>query len=61
MSMTTIHIQDVLEGLQRDASMLCEVPLPLGAGVVDPQLIEPRDGQEEQQIEELIAFRCSCL
>lgn len=37
------------------------LPMFMGAGAVDPELIEPRDEQESQDVEELIAFRCSCL
>ena len=62
MAMTQEHVFDIIENLELDEYTVATVlPLALGAGVVDPELIAPRDGQEDQQVEDLIAFRCSCL
>ena len=35
------------------------LPMFMGAGSVDPELIEPHDELESQDVEDLIAFRCS--
>ena len=53
MAMTLITAKKTLETL--------EFPLPVGAAFIDPELIAPQDRQTEQNVEDLIAFRCSCI
>ncbi|MEX2393142.1 MAG: hypothetical protein WD826_01555 [Actinomycetota bacterium] len=62
MAMTTVHVHDVLRDIAHDVhTSTIKLSLAVGAGAVDPELIAPRDRQEDQQVEERIAFRCSCL
>jgi hypothetical protein len=61
MAMTTTRMNDLTKDAELELRDLHIAFLAVGAGSVDPDLIAPRDGEEEQQVEELIAFRCSCL
>jgi hypothetical protein len=62
MAMTTTHVQEPKQDVELNvADLQLALSLAIGSGSVDPDLIAPRDGQEDQQVEDLIAFRCSCL
>ena len=63
MAMTMTHVHQLLDVREKsdERPLVPELPMWMGVGAVDPKLIEPRDGQTDQQVEELIAFRCSCL
>jgi hypothetical protein len=58
MSMT--HVTEILEDRRDDYPDLA-LPLWVGAGYVDPALVCPSDELDQQNIEDLIAFRTSSL
>lgn len=55
--MDMTHVSDVVPN-SNTLVVGDEFPMLVGAGVVDPDLIEPRE--PTQDVEDLIAFRC-CL
>jgi hypothetical protein len=55
--MDMTHVSELSDGIVLTIYDL--FPLGVGAGAVDPELIEPLE--PEPEIEELIAFRCSVL
>ncbi len=64
MAMTIIHVAELLQEANSGQpferfDLSHDFPLAMGAGAVDPDLIEPRDQQHD--VEEVIAFRCSTL
>jgi hypothetical protein len=61
MAMTSTHVREIFTADREHDGSTLDLILALGAGAVDPALIEPQDTQEHQDVEELIAFRCSAL
>ena len=53
MTQTRLQLTDV------DLEMWLELPLTVGAGFVDPRLVEPRC--DNPDVEDLIAFRTSTI
>ena len=63
MAMTIIHVSELLEEATREHRIelleTADFVLPMGAGVVDPELIKPTTPKTD--VEDVIAFRCSSL
>jgi hypothetical protein len=57
--MTMVHFTELLSDEHGDHDVDLTLWMTVGAGAVDPRLIEP--DHREPDVEELIAFRCSGL
>ena len=60
MTMTNVHVTELLHDTTHDdrfGDLLAALRLAMGAGAVDPALIEPLE--DPRDVEELIAFSCS--